>query len=63
MTAPSPPPPHPPSAFLVQKSRQAAAALLPPLTHLPPAMAFPNQKQIKDSVPTEKEVRENGAVA
>lgn len=48
------------SAVLIQNSRKQAASLLPPLTHLPPTMALPSAKQIKESVPSEKEARQNG---
>jgi hypothetical protein len=48
------------SAVLIQNSRKAAASLLPPLTHLPSAMAFPSMKAVKETLPTEQEARANG---
>jgi len=44
-------------AVLIQNARQTAASLLPPLTHLPPAMAMPSKKAVVDSLPTEAEAR------
>lgn len=35
------------SAVLAQNARTAAAALLPPLTHLPPTMVIPGKKTVE----------------
>lgn len=38
----------PDSAVLQQQARQSAAALLAPLTHLPPTMVIPGKKTVND---------------
>jgi hypothetical protein len=42
------------SAVLQQNARTAAAALLPPLTHLPPTMVIPGKKTVQAIVKGEK---------
>jgi hypothetical protein len=45
---------HPSSAVLQQNARTAAAALLPPLTHLPPTMVIPGKKTVEAIAKGEK---------